>query len=457
MDNLNSSNVVFADKNDVAITSLWNIVLSTLERETMSLSFNTFIKPLVPFGIEGENFIVIAVDVVAKKYVEHRHLLAIEKVLSENHEHHLYLKVMTIEELDEPLGGSQQAHKKDDENETNIKPKYVFDNFIKGKSNEFAFAACVAVADAPGETTYNPLFIYGGAGLGKTHLMHSIGNHVLKQNNKLKILYTTSENLTNEFITSIREHKNQQFRDKFRNLDILMIDDIQFLGNKEGTQEEFFHTFNELYFDGKQIIIASDKPPIELKTLEERLRTRFGSGLIVDITQPDFETRVAILEKKAELERMDVPRDVLHLIANSITSNIREMEGGLTKVIAKAKLIKEKITIELAENALKDMVEESKERKITPLLITEIVGSYHDISVEELLSKKRSAPIAATRHLTMFLMRKIMDVTFVDIGKFFDRHHSSVVHAVNQVEFQFGKDEGFKKKLIDLENRIKGN
>ena len=445
------------DNNNVenSINYIWDRVLSTLQRETMSVSFNTFIKTLTPYAIEDEFFIVIAPDAIAKESVERRHSRAIEKVINEISNQTLYLKVVLNEDLNSSR--STQSETKVN-NASNLKPKYVFDNFIKGKSNELAFAASVAIADAPGETAYNPLFIYGGVGLGKTHLMHSIGNHILMDNPKTNVLYTTSENLTNEFITSLKERKNQQFRDKYRNVDVLLIDDIQFLSDKEGTQEEFFHTFNALFFANKQIVISSDRPPIELKTLEERLRTRFGSGLIADITQPDFETRTAILEKKADLERIDIPREVIQLISKSISSNIRELEGAMNKITAHAKLTKNQITLELAERALKDMVEESVERKITPDLILEIVGSYYNISKEELLSKKRSANITYARHMSMYLMRKILDESLVDIGEYHGgRHHSTVVHAVNQVANQCEASEQLRSILFELENRIKGN
>ena len=455
MDNLYTSNNKNVDNYIGNCDHLWSRALVVLERETTSLSFNTFIKTLSPYKIEDEFFVVIAPDDLAKASVERRYSLAIEKAINEFCEQTLYLKVILNEDLIN--NGRIETTKKKPGDGSGLKTKYVFDNFIKGKSNEFAFAASVAIAEAPGETSYNPLFIYGGVGLGKTHLMHSIGNHILHENPETKVFYTTSENLTNEFITSLKERKNQQFRDKYRNVDVLLVDDIQFLSDKEGTQEEFFHTFNALFFDNKQIVISSDRPPIELKTLEERLRTRFGSGLIADITQPDFETRTAILEKKADLERINIPRDVIQLISKSISSNIRELEGAMNKVIAHAKLTQNQITLDLAERALKDMVEESLTRKITPALVQEIVGAFYNISKEELVSKKRSAAITYARHISMYLMRKILDESLVDIGEYHGgRHHSTVVHAVNQVAEQCETSDEFKASLFDLENRIRG-
>jgi len=441
----------------IDVDNMWERVLAILKRETMSISFNTFIMPLVPITVEDEFFIVLANDEVAKESVERRYSKIIEKVISEVCNTNFYLKVVLKEDLDQNKTGIIRPKKLVANNSSNLKPKYVFENFIKGKSNELAFAASVAIAEAPGETAYNPLFIYGGVGLGKTHLMHSIGNHILQNENRTKVLYTTSENMTNEFITAIRVHKMPEFRDKYRNVDVLLIDDIQFLSDKEGTQEEFFHTFNELFFANKQIVISSDRPPIELKTLEERLRTRFGSGLIVDITLPDYETRTAILEKKADLERINIPREVLQLISKSISSNIRELEGAFNKITAQAKLTKKQISLELAEQALLDMVNDNVARKITPLLIQEIVGAYYNISKEEIISKKRTATLTYVRHISMFLMRKILDESLVDIGDYHGgRHHSTVVHAVNQVAEQCETSDEFKATLFELENRIRG-
>jgi chromosomal replication initiator protein len=320
-----------------------------------------------------------------------------------------------------------------------------------------AFAASLAVAEAPGKTTYNPLFLYGGVGLGKTHLMHSIGNYILHNDPESKVLYTSAENLMNEFISSLLERKNQEFRDKYRKIDVLLVDDIQFLSDKEGTQEEFFHTFNALYNDNKQIVISSDKPPIELKTLEERLRSRFGCGLIVDITLPDFETRTAILQKKSEIDNINVPKDVIRHIAKNISSNIRELEGALIKVTAYGKLTNTPISIELAERALKDMVNENDNREVTVEFIQTVVANHFGIAVDELKSKKRTQNITFARHLAMYLVRMLMDLALLKVGKEFGgRDHTTVIHACNKVNEELENNPGFKETLIELEKKIKG-
>lgn len=439
------------------INYFWARSLNILERELMSTAFTTWIKPLRPYKIDGDDFIIITQDDTSKTTIEHRYLNYISQAVNTMAEYNYTIKIILESDLNSKNFGLQQQKHTASVYGTNLKQKYVFENFVKGKSNELAFAASVAVAEAPGETMYNPLFLYGGVGLGKTHLMHSIGNFILSVSPETRVLYTTAENLTNEFINSLKDKKNQEFRDKYRNIDVLLVDDIQFLIEKEGTQEEFFHTFNELYFANKQIVISSDKPPLELKTLEERLRSRFGSGLIVDITLPDFETRTAILEKKAEAEHIKVSNDVIRLIAKSISSNIRELEGALNKVTAYGKLTKTEITLDIAEKALKGMINENGKREITIEFIQEIVGAYYNITPEELQSKKRNANITFARHVAMYLSRKIIDIPLVRIGtQFGGRDHSTVMYACDKISDDLESNEELKNTLFELENRIKG-
>lgn len=439
------------------INYFWTRALSILERELMSTAFTTWIKPLRPYKIEGDDFIVITQDDTSKTTIEHRYLNYINQAVTTMAEYNYTIRIILESDLDNNNNNFNKSKKPVSLYGNNLKQKYVFENFVKGKSNELAFAASVAVAEAPGETMYNPLFLYGGVGLGKTHLMHSIGNFILSMDPETKVLYTSAENLTNEFINSLKERKNQEFRDKYRNIDVLLVDDIQFLTEKEGTQEEFFHTFNELYFANKQIVISSDKPPLELKTLEERLRSRFGSGLIVDITLPDFETRTAILEKKAEAERIKISNEVIRLIAKSISSNIRELEGALNKVTAYGKLTNTEITVDIAEKALKGMINENGNREITVEFIQEIIAAYYNLTTEELQSKKRNANITFARHIAMYLSRKLIDIPLIRIGTDFGgRDHSTVMYACDKISNDLESNEELKNTLFELENRIKG-
>ncbi len=319
-----------------------------------------------------------------------------------------------------------------------------------------AHAAALAVAESPAKA-YNPLFLYGGVGLGKTHLMHSIGHYILSQNPNAKVLYASSEKFTNELINSIKDDKNQAFRNKYRNIDVLLIDDIQFIAGKERTEEEFFHTFNTLYEDNKQIIISSDRPPKEIKTLEDRLRSRFEWGLIADIQPPDLETRIAILRKKAEIEKLVVPNDVILFIAKSIVSNIRELEGALNRIIAYSTLANKEITIDLASEALKDLMSADKPKTITTELIQEVVASYYNLKPEDLRSPKRTRNIAYPRQIAMYLCRKLTDLSLPKIGeKFGGRDHTTVIHGYEKIENEILEDFELKQTIEDLEKRITG-
>ena len=345
-------------------------------------------------------------------------------------------------------------------NETNqraqLNPKYTFDTFVIGNSNRFAHAAALAVAEAPAQA-YNPLFIYGGVGLGKTHLMHAIGHYILNQNPHSKVVYVSSEKFTNELINSIRDDRNNEFREKYRNVDVLLIDDIQFIAGKESTQEEFFHTFNALHEANKQIIISSDRPPKEIPTLEDRLRSRFEWGLISDIQPPDLETRIAILKKKAKMENLNIPDDVMLYIATKIQSNIRELEGALIRIVAYSSLTNKEVTVELAEEALKDIISDTKPRKITVDLIKEVVAKEFNVKIEDFNSKKRTRAIAYPRQIAMYLTRELTDLSLPKIGdEFGGRDHTTVIHAYDKIANDIKESEDFKNRVDNLIKDIKG-
>lgn len=337
---------------------------------------------------------------------------------------------------------------------SSLNPKYVFDTFVTGSFNRMAHAAALNVAKNPGKT-YNPLFMYGGVGLGKTHLMHAIGHEVLKNNPDKRVLYITSEKFTNELINSIRDNTTEAFRQKYRNIDLLMVDDIQFLSKKIQTQEEFFHTFNALHQANKQIVLSSDRPPREIKTLEERLSSRFAWGMLTDIQVPDLETRIAILKKKALLENIDVPNDALIYIANRIDNNIRELEGALTRVVAYAELIGEKITTDLVADTLKDVYPESHSKEITMDIIQEVVATYYNLKVDELNSNKRTKTLAYPRQIAMYLCRELTNTSLPQIGEFFGgRDHTTVLHAYNKINDEKTTDIKLDNTLQELVKRI---
>ena len=336
---------------------------------------------------------------------------------------------------------------------SSLNSKYTFDTFVTGNSNRFAHAAALAVAAAPGKT-YNPFFMYGGVGLGKTHLMHAIGHHILNTHPEMRVLYVSSEKFMNEMINSIRDGNPELFRQKYRNIDVLLVDDIQFLTGKQSTQEEFFHTFNTLRDAEKQIILSSDRPPREVKNLEERLRSRFEWGLTTDIQAPDLETRIAILRKKSQLEKIDVPNDVLVYIAGRIDSNIRELEGALTKVIAYASLYNRPITTDLMTEALRDVLPDGGKREISVAMIKEVVATYCNIKVEDLDSKKRNREIAYPRQVAMYLCRELTDTSLPKIGDIFNRDHTTVIHACEKIRADCETDTKVKNMVNELTERL---
>ena len=333
-----------------------------------------------------------------------------------------------------------------------LNPKYTFDSFVVGNNNRFAHAAALAVAEAPA-TSYNPLFIYGGVGLGKTHLMHAIGNQILRNNKDTNVLYVTSEKSTNQLINAIKDNTNDQFRTKYRNIDVLLIDDIQFIAGKERIQEEFFHTFNTLHDSRKQIILSSDKPPKDIPLLEDRLKSRFEWGLIADISNPDYETRLAILRKKAQLDNIIIDDDILSTIATRIDSNIRELEGTLNKLIAKASLTNSSITMEMTERAINDIVSH-KDKVISAEFVQETVAKYFNINAKDLKGSKRSNDIAFPRQIAMYLCRSVANMSLPQIGKDFGkRDHTTVMHACNKIEKEI-KDNSNTKLIVESVKNI---
>ena len=340
----------------------------------------------------------------------------------------------------------------------NLNPKYTFDSFVVGANNNLAHAASLAVAESPGEI-YNPLFIYGGVGLGKTHLMQSIANFILKNNPKAKILYVTSEKFTNELIDAIRNKNNistTEFREKYRNNDVLLIDDIQFIIGKESTQEEFFHTFNELHEAKKQIVISSDKPPKEIETLEERLRSRFEWGLTVDIQSPDYETRMAILRKKEEMEGYNIDNEVIKYIATNIKSNIRELEGALTKIVALSKLEKNReINIALAEKALKDIIAPGDKKEVTPEFIIEVVADHFNLTPLDIISQRRNKEIVYPRQIAMYLCRNMTDTGLQNIGKSLGgRDHTTILHGIDKITADLEGNPTLQNTIDILKKKI---
>lgn len=439
------------------ISELWKKILELLEPEISPISFKTWIEPIEPVSILDSTVVLKIEESFIKSMVETRFFSLIDNAVK--HIAGPEYKVVLIsgnEKSSETKKIDEKTANQKSKFESNLNPKYIFSSFVVGNSNRMAHAASLAVAEAPARA-YNPFFLYGGVGLGKTHLMHSIAHYILEQNPNAKVLYASCETFTNELINSIRDDNNEEFRRKYRNIDVLLIDDIQFISQKERTQEEFFHTFNALHDANKQIIISSDRPPKEIKTLEDRLRSRFEGGLIADIQPPDFETRIAILKKKAGNENLDIDDEVFAYIAKNIVSNIRELEGALTRVVAYAKLTQENITKNLAENALKDIFNEKSAIEITPERIQEIVASYYNLRPEDMVSSKRSSNIAYPRQIAMYLSRQMLDISLPKLGEHFGgRDHTTIIHGINKVQENLKTDKSLQNIIFELENRIKG-
>ena len=444
----------------------WEMIKETIhtEYDLTGISYKTWIEPLQFYDVKDDTvYIQIpAGQAHALNYISNKYSSYFKVTISEMMDHNY--EVTFILEKDKPA--DSEADLKSPSSNTgninyeqaNLNPKYKFDTFIVGNNNKFAHSACLAVAESPGNA-YNPLFIYGGAGLGKTHLMHSIGHFILEQNPSMKVLYVTSESFTNEVIESIRSGNATamtKLREKYRTVDVLMIDDVQFIIGKESTQEEFFHTFNVLHSSGKQIVISSDKPPKEMETLEERFRSRFDWGLIADIQPPDYETRMAILRKNAESCSKEIDDEIFKYIASNIKSNIRELEGAFNRVIAKSKIENQSaITLALAEDALKDIINPDKPKAITPTLIIEVVAEQFGVAPEDITSKKRNSEIVLPRQVFMYLCRKLTETSFVNIAKIIGKKdHTTIIHGVNKIEDELKKNEELNNKIETIKKKI---
>ena len=429
-----------------------------LKDEVSKISYDTWMNPLGIKSIEGDNIVFTTVSEYQKDFIENKYRSLVFNTLR-----YITNKDWTFSVIDlskENDSGNiikdQQSEVTDAELESNrqtLNPKYTFETFVVGNNNRFAHAAALAVGNEPGKS-YNPLFLYGGVGLGKTHLMHAIGNRILENNQKSNVLYVTSEKFTNQLINSIKDNKTEMFRNIYRNIDVLLIDDIQFIAGKDRVQEEFFHTFNTLREDGKQIIISSDKPPRDIQFLEDRLKSRFEWGLLADISCPDYETRLAILRKKAQDENIIIDDSILSDIANKIDSNIRELEGVLNKIVARASLTHSPITIEHAENIINEFKYES-EKVISCDFIKETVSKYFSIDKEELSGEKRSNDIAFPRQIAMYLCREIANMSFPQIGiDFGGRDHSTVMHAYNKIKKEVKEKNNTKLIVESVKNII---
>ncbi len=447
------------------IREKWTDIKETVQREynLSSISYNTWIKPLELHKIENDVIIILIPSETghALNYISTKYKSFFQVTISEMFNHTYEIEFILESDVQKNTLEEKEMKSNSVKNinyeSANLNSKYKFDTFIVGSNNKFAHSASLAVAESPGKA-YNPLYLYGGAGLGKTHLMHSIGHFILEENPSMKVLYVTSEEFTNEVIESIRSGNSQdmtKLREKYRTVDVLMIDDVQFIIGKESTQEEFFHTFNVLHAAGKQIIISSDKPPKEMETLDERFRSRFEWGLIADIQVPDYETRMAILRKYAETSERNIDDEIIKYIANNIKSNIRELEGAFNKIIAFAKLNKVNLTLPLAEEALKDVIYPNKPKEITPSLIISIVAEHFGIRAEDISSTKRNSEFVIPRQITMYLCREMTDYSLSNIGKILGKKdHTTVLHGIKKVEEEMKTNEELRNKIDIIKKKI---
>lgn len=448
------------------LQSKWNEILDFFKKEydISDISFNAWFKPLQIVKVNGD-VVTIAVNNVqmAIDYIKSKYLTALTVSMNEicHHPYQIQL-ILKAEDEDEDIleeDFNSSIPKEETSYRQFLNPKYTFDNFIVGDNSRLAYAGAVAVAENPG-LQYNPLFIYGDVGLGKTHLLHSIAHAILDANPQAKVRYTTSEEFTNELIESIKNGKYSnsamsKFRDKYRNIDVLIIDDIQFIIGKTGTQEEFFHTFNHLHLAKKQIIISSDRPPREMETLEERLKSRFEWGLPADISSPNYETRTAILRKKAEIDKINLSDEIIDYIANNINSNIRELEGSVNKIIAYSKLENKKIDLELAQRALKDIINPNKKRVLTPEKIIETVAAHFDLEVKDLTGKVKTTEIVIPRQISMYLCRELTDAPLKKIGeKLGNRDHSTVSHGIKKAIADCSYDPNLEKQVEIIKKKL---
>ena len=456
----NHSNTARKANNMNEIINNWDLILNTFKNECdiQNLSFTTFIKPLQVISVSDNEITLLSDTQMSANYVEKRYLKFLEVTISEIMKKDYKLRIISEDTLNEETAKKTAQESSPNKNiSLNLNPNYTFETFVVGNNNNLAHAASLAVAESPGEV-YNPLFIYGGVGLGKTHLMQAIAHFIIENNPSKKVLYVTSETFTNELIDAIRNKENAEkgnaaFRNRYRNIDVLLIDDIQFIIGKESTQEEFFHTFNSLYQDGKQIVISSDKPPKEMETLSERLRTRFEMGLPVDIQIPTYETKMAIINRKAEISGLDIPYEVSDYVATHIKSSIRELEGALTKLSAFSKLSHTPITVEFAEQTLKDLISPDAIKEISPELIFLTVADHFNVKYDDLLSSKRTSDIVHPRQIAMYLCRQMTTAPLQAVGKALgNRDHTTVIHGAEKIAQEVVKNDSMRN-TIDIINK----
>jgi chromosomal replication initiator protein len=452
-----TSGLVATLVDDDAVHQLWTRSLEALRREVSEGNFSAWLAHIQLVGIDGNTVVLGAPNPFTKEWVETRYLGIVKNALAEAAGRQLDVVLVAREptlpdevEVTPPHPPPDDAHA----DRLHLHPKYTFDSFVIGSSNRFAHAAALAVAEGPAQA-YNPLFIYGGAGLGKTHLLHAIGHYVRECHPRLIARYVSTEQFMNEFIVALQRRTIPDFHSRYRAADVLLIDDIQFLEGKERTQEEFFHTFNALH-PKSQIIITSDRPPKKIPTLEERLRTRFEWGLITDIQPPDLETRLAILQKKAQTEHLGVPPDAMSFIASRIQTNIRELEGALIRVAAYASLTRSEPTVELAQGVLQSLLPDAAEARVTPDLVISVTAEYFDVSSDEIRSSSRSRPLVNARQMAMYLVRELTDLSLPKIGeRFGGRDHSTVVHATNKVRREMQEQQSSYEQVRELTARIR--
>jgi len=447
------------------IVEKWQEILDWVkhEHELSDVSFNTWLAPLKVHSVDNDTIYITLPSEHADailSYVRKKFTLPIIVAVAEvtGKEYNIQFILPSEAEQMDTKKKQKAAPQADAASErTNLNPKYTFDTFVVGSNNKFAHAASLAVAESPGEI-YNPLFLYGGVGLGKTHLMHSIAHFILEKNPSTRIQYATSEEFTNELIEAIRNGNNTamtKFREKYRNIDVLLIDDVQFIIGKESTQEEFFHTFNTLHGAKKQIILSSDRPPKDMEILEERIRSRFEWGLLADISLPDYETRMAILRKKEELDGYKIDDAIIEYIAQNIKSNIRELEGSLNKIIAYANLEKREITMELAEQVLKDIISPNEKKIITPTLIIDTIAEHFSISPAEIAGSKRNSKIVFPRQIAMYLCRELTEVPLKSIGQYLGgRDHTTIMHGCEKIEKEMATSENTRNIIEILKKKL---
>ncbi len=432
------------------LNAIWERVCALLKSEINSITYDSLIAGnLYPAAMEDNTLYLRIGMEQLKPAIVGRYLTVIQECAGRVCQHPVNVEILTREEQEE-RERKKSAAKPRHNDVVSLNERYTFDTFVVGASNRFAHAASVAVAEAPG-AVYNPLFIYGGSGLGKTHLMHAIGHYCQEQHPEMNLMYITSEAFTNELISAIQQGRNTEFRARFRTVDILMVDDIQFIAGRDSTQVEFFNTFNELHNAGKQIILTSDKPPQEIAKLEERLRSRFAWGLICDIQRPDLDTRIAILRAKARQEHIDVPDEVLSMIAEAVDSNIRELEGKLIRLKAYAGLVNQPITPALCREALRDVFENQRRRAVTPEVVTDRVCTFFSLGREDLIGQSRRREVAQPRQIAMYLTRELTTLSLPQIGLFFgNRDHTTVMHACTQIAKGVKENAELMRQVDDL-------